>query len=1041
MQNEQRTATLDEINQALVATSDIDDLMDLLAKGLPRLEIPGCYVSLYENPVVPMEWCRNILAYKDGQRVGVEKDKQRFSSWQLVPGDMLPQDKPYSLLVEPLYFRENQIGIAVFDVGPREGTVYETLRGQLSSALWGARLVQYLQSLYEASSTVISLQEPQAILQDVVEQACKAVGAKWANVVLVDKEGRPQRLAVGGHRHSSFETSTLVSNEPVLIENMQTETGILYKQMAKEGVGAAGCFPLYLRGRAVGSLWIFYEKPHCFPDTEVNALRLYANQAAIAYDKARRMEELEHLRQIAEKLASVAEIQDVLKQIVRSALDVLQADSAVIWSYNAARNVFLPAELVAAGVDPKVLERYREIEPRSDGTASIIFQKGYLAVTDVNDAKYAYLGPGAHGLREAINVKSFQGIALEADGELLGVIYVNYRSPQIFDEGDESTLRAFAYHAALALKKARLLEQVKRAHSTSRVVAEVSVLEDLQRTLKAIVEGTKNALGCDAVVLFVYNQVTDRLDHPPIMVGVNDPDKASSAGEVKEDSIVYIMLRRDEPYLVDVEAQDPLFRERRFAKDEGIVSCAAVPLRVAGQKVGVMFVNYRTRHRFTGEERADIALFADQAAVAIRNAQLYEETTRRTAYLQALFEASKIITSTLALDEILNRIVEQASLLTSETGGRQAHFCYLALKENGRLRFKATYSPTHASNIVQRSFIIDLEHDDHIGIVGRAVRTGQSQLVNDVTKDPDYRRDDLGTRSELAVPIKMSNEVIGVIDVEHPEPGSFNRDDQRALEALAAQAAIAIQNARQYDELKRVQGLVGARTALAWMGMASNTWRHDIDKHALTIKDQIDLLRQDLTKLVIAEKNPSPYERLSMIQRLAKQIREKPITPPLSAEEGVASVSINGLIRERIKQLWENEPYKSVEYQLKLTLDDSKTVWASQEWLRRALDILIDNGIDAMGESPRRVIAIETRQNNNQLIVHISDTGKGIPEKLIPHLFHDQIEKAAGSKGLGMGLLMAQAIIQTYGGEIGVHSTGQTGTTMYIQLPLEVPGV
>jgi two-component system C4-dicarboxylate transport sensor histidine kinase DctB len=90
-----------------------------------------------------------------------------------------------------------------------------------------------------------------------------------------------------------------------------------------------------------------------------------------------------------------------------------------------------------------------------------------------------------------------------------------------------------------------------------------------------------------------------------------------------------------------------------------------------------------------------------------------------------------------------------------------------------------------------------------------------------------------------------------------------------------------------------------------------------------------------------------------------------------------------------------------------------------------------------MMDAPSREMTIETSQQNNQLEIRISDTGKGIPEDIAPHLFHDQIEKSEGSKGLGMGLLMAQAIVQTYRGEIGVLSTSLKGTTMFIRLPLE----
>jgi GAF domain-containing protein len=97
---------------------------------------------------------------------------------------------------------------------------------------------------------------------------------------------------------------------------------------------------------------------------------------------------------------------------------------------------------------------------------------------------------------------------------------------------------------------------------------------------------------------------------------------------VLPDSFVYKILEDDEPYIIERIAEGDLFKDSRFARDEGIVSCVAITLKAARQKVGVMFVNYRTLHRLTSEESTDIKLFADQAAIAIRNAQLFEDAKK-----------------------------------------------------------------------------------------------------------------------------------------------------------------------------------------------------------------------------------------------------------------------------------------------------------------------------------------------------------------------------------------------------------------------------
>ncbi|MBN1219397.1 MAG: substrate-binding domain-containing protein, partial [Anaerolineae bacterium] len=148
LKEEQQASHLREVGQAVTTTFDIGELMNLLTERLPNLGIPGCYLSLYENPQSYQypnpapEWARLILAYNDERQATLASGGQRFPTWQLIPPEIWPQDRAYSFVVEPLYFQQNQIGFALFEVGPRNGNIYESLRGEISSALQGALLLQ-----------------------------------------------------------------------------------------------------------------------------------------------------------------------------------------------------------------------------------------------------------------------------------------------------------------------------------------------------------------------------------------------------------------------------------------------------------------------------------------------------------------------------------------------------------------------------------------------------------------------------------------------------------------------------------------------------------------------------------------------------------------------------------------------------------------------------------------------------------------------------------------------------------------------------------
>jgi len=147
LQTEQQAQMLREVSQALITTFDVERLMDVLAESLPRLNFPAGYLSLYETPQPyqypqpDLGWSRLVLAYDERERVELGPGGQRFLSRQLLPERIWP-DRQFSFVVEPLYFRDNQLGFALFEMGPREGSPYEALRGQISSALQGALLVK-----------------------------------------------------------------------------------------------------------------------------------------------------------------------------------------------------------------------------------------------------------------------------------------------------------------------------------------------------------------------------------------------------------------------------------------------------------------------------------------------------------------------------------------------------------------------------------------------------------------------------------------------------------------------------------------------------------------------------------------------------------------------------------------------------------------------------------------------------------------------------------------------------------------------------------
>jgi phosphoserine phosphatase RsbU/P len=199
-----------------------------------------------------------------------------------------------------------------------------------------------------------------------------------------------------------------------------------------------------------------------------------------------------------------------------------------------------------------------------------------------------------------------------------------------------------------------------------------------------------------------------------------------------------------------------------------------------------------------------LTLVASRMAAGIENAQLYTRTTRQARILLLLNEIARELTSILNLDELLGRIAELVRRLID-----YQMFSILLLDSSGE-KLQHRFSLRFNENI-------HLKHEIPLGrgLVGHAAESQQAVLVPDVTKDSRYVEANPETRSELAVPMVYKGKVIGVLDLEHTRRGFFTEEHQRTMTTLAAQIAIALENARLYEEIERQERRLERDLALA----------------------------------------------------------------------------------------------------------------------------------------------------------------------------------------------------------------------------------
>jgi DNA-binding LacI/PurR family transcriptional regulator len=190
----QQADQLRQIGQTLITTFDLATSTDVLAERLPDLGFPGCYLALYEDPERPETGAALIFAYNKNGRIEIPPGGLRFPSRQLVPPHLLPAHRPFSSVVAPLYFREQQLGFVLLEAGPGDGTIYESLRGQISSVLQGTLLMQQVQQHTTqldivVTETLATAEEMRVTITEMAQQA-QAVSDAAQQSVEVSKTGQ-----------------------------------------------------------------------------------------------------------------------------------------------------------------------------------------------------------------------------------------------------------------------------------------------------------------------------------------------------------------------------------------------------------------------------------------------------------------------------------------------------------------------------------------------------------------------------------------------------------------------------------------------------------------------------------------------------------------------------------------------------------------------------------------------------------------------------------------------------------------------------------
>ncbi|MGD2104772.1 MAG: GAF domain-containing protein [Anaerolineae bacterium] len=551
----------------------------------------------------------------------------------------------------------------------------------------------------------------------------------------------------------------------------------------------------------LGVLEVKADSPRVFSREDARLLELFATQAAIAIrnarmyeDSRRRLRETSSLLEVSRDLVSILDLDAVLERVIEAAIEATEpAEKGALHLLDEGRDELVVRASV--GFRPKAVEASR-FAP-GEGYVGWAFSHQQPVIIDDVSAD-----PQTRGIElgELHGEKSAFAVPLVFGHKAMGTLTLyNVTRAGVFDQTHLDLLSIFASQAATAIRNARLHEQTERRTSQLRAVNHVAHRANLALHLDDLVEAVYEEVGAlfeaDAFFLALYDREEDELD---FRLSVDEGIREPRSRRPLRPGLTASVVTEGKPLLIEDydREQDDLPPAETWGTEKVSRSWLGVPMRAGGQVTGVISVQAYAPFAYGDEDEQLLVTIADQVAMALEKTRLYEESQRRARQAALLSEAGRHVSSELEPDVLLDTIV------SAVRDSFDYHNVILLLLDNqgtpssgdGRLRMQS----------IAGAYVDLLPGDLSLavgeGMTGHAAATGQTQLSNDVSRNPHYvRKATEHTRSELAVPIKSGDRVIGVLDLQDDEYDAFDDLDVTTLETLGTQIAAAIENARLFQ--------------------------------------------------------------------------------------------------------------------------------------------------------------------------------------------------------------------------------------------------
>jgi len=910
------------------------------------------------------------------------------------------------------------------------------------------RWTEVLQALQEIDRQILSTQNLEdvlwaiaGVLTRILEASTLYIGLYDAVLdelsipVLVDRGERQPPLRRKLSDGAGLAGWVIRTGQPLWITDAQKEALPVPAIQIGDPTRSLAILPLRVQDRTVGVLSVQSYIPYAFGEEDRRTLEGIAAQAAIAIENVRLLREAHHraaqlatAAQVARAAASILDVQRLLSEtaeLVREQFNLYYV--GIFLLDEKGRWAILRAGTGEAG--RKMLEMGHKLEvggPSMIGWCTA-YGKPRIAL-DVGKEAVRFDNPLLPETR------SEMALPLLSRERVIGAMTVQSDRPAAFSPEDITVLQTVADQLATAIENAYLYQETLRRQAQAWVLREVMLAAastlDFDQILQRTIQTLRSALQVEVLAVVLPDESREFLRIHPSQIGYDIPVE-----EIRlplDGSVCGMVFQSGKAMLIRDVRNIPFY----YPAHPEVRSELCVPLRVGEEVIGVLNIESRKPNAFQEEDLAFFTAIAGELAIALQNARLYQQEQRRREEAESLYRAAMAMTTTLDLQEVIDRILtELQHVVPYDSASVQV------LRE-GKLEIIAGRGFPNLHEVL--GVIIDPTSGDNPN--GQVIQTRIPVILEDAPAlYEDFRRPPhaaANIRAWMGVPLLYGDRVIGMLTLDKREPGFYTREHARVALAFAGQAAIAMENARLYRQLEEQSAELAA--ALQKLQNLDRLREQMIQNVGHELRTPLALVQGYAELLLNGELGP-----IQPLQRSALQViheRSQVLARLIGNLTALRSVRPEALVMmpvslpEALNWVVEHYHHRAEDAGIVIVTEIPEglpSILADREHLLLAFSQLLDNAIKFSPQGG--TVRIRAWSEGRWVNVAFQDEGIGIAPEHLPHIF-ERFYQVDGSTtrrfgGMGIGLALVWEIMEAHRGSVRVESEVGKGSTFILSFP------